>query len=123
MCPFWGSVMKTKYLKNKKSQMFSSGRSGMSGTSTRDASSEWLCRLRFWRGPPPRFKEIFKVLVEGLFPVHPHATMGTGLVKYTEGNPCIGTAIGEGSSDHSCGRTGLCIGGFCGKTSSRSMPG
>ena len=41
----------------------------------------------FWWGPPPRFKEIFKVSVEGLLLVQPHATMGSGLVKYIEGNP------------------------------------
>jgi hypothetical protein len=53
----------------------------MLGASTRAASSEWLCRLRFWWGPPPRVKEIFKVSVEEASST---ATcyMGSGLVVH-----------------------------------------
>ena len=99
--------------------MFSSGRSGMLGTSTRVASLKGLCCMAqvFGGDRRPGSKRSSMFRLKELL-VQPHANMGSGLVKYTEGNPCIGTSIGEGSSDHSCGRTGLCIGGFCGKTSS-----
>ena len=96
----------------------------MLGTSTRVASLKGLCCMAqvFGGDHRPGSKRSSMFRLKKLL-VQPHANMGSGLVMYMEGNPCIGTAIGEGSADHSCGRAGLCKGGFYGMTLSRSMPG